>query len=343
MVIITKLNIHTSHYNYNIHIGNKLNLEEFFIDFKDKKMFIITDDNVFKLYEKYLNESFKSFNYKFIVVNEGEGSKSFETYNNVIDTLLEKEMKKDDLLIAFGGGVVGDLTGFIAGTIFRGVNFVNIPTSLLSMADSSIGGKTAIDTKYGKNLVGVFKQPLFVIIDTNYLRTLNNIEYTNGMAEIIKAGLILDKKLIDYLLSDNIDEQKMIIKALKVKKYVVEKDPFEENYRMVLNFGHTFGHAIEQYHNYEIKHGFCVGLGMDLAIRLGIKLEITDEKVLKVMKALYERHGLKEFQGDSNKYIDNIKYDKKNINNKIHFIIIKDIAEVKIITVNKEDLYDLSN
>lgn len=343
MVIITNLNIQTSYYNYNIYIGDKLNLEEFFLPYKEKKLYIITDDNVYSIYKDYLTLSFKNFNYEIIQVKEGEQSKSFENYTFITNLLLEKGMKKDDLLIAFGGGVVGDLTGFIAGTIFRGVKFVNIPTSLLSMADSSIGGKTGIDTTHGKNLVGVYKQPLFVIIDINYLKTLNSVEYANGMAEIIKAGLILDEKLINYLLTDDVDEIKMIVKALKVKKYVVEKDPYEESFRMVLNFGHTFGHAIEQYHNYDLKHGYCVGLGMDLAIKLGMKLNKTNIKDLDIIKRLYDKYNLQQFKGDSNKYIENIKYDKKNLQKGIHFIIIKDIAKVEIITINEEDLYDLSN
>lgn len=306
-------------------------------------MFFITDENVYTLYQEYLKERFKGFNYYIIKVEEGEKSKSFKTYEKVINILLKKEMKKTDLIVAFGGGVVGDLAGFVAGSIFRGVKFVNIPTTLLAMTDSSIGGKAAIDTIYGKNLVGVYKQPLFVIIDTNYLKTLPIIEYNNGMAEVIKAGLIRSKELIDYLLKDDVEDLKMILLALKVKKEIVIEDPFEENIRMLLNFGHTFGHSIEQYHNYELKHGFAVAKGMDLAITYGIKMKRTSKDVKETLKILYEKYNLKHFKGKSNKYLKNIKYDKKNKNEDLYFVIIENIAEAKIIKIKEEYLNDLSS
>lgn len=305
-------------------------------------MFFIVDENVFNLYEDYLKERFKNFTYHLIVVEAGEKSKSFITYKRIINELFQKEMKKTDLIIAFGGGVIGDLAGFIAGTIFRGVKFVNIPTTLLAMSDSSIGGKVGIDSKYGKNLIGVYKQPLFVIIDTFYLKTLQKQEYNNGMAEIIKAGLIKSKELIDYLLEKEIDDLKMILMALKVKKEIVEIDPYEENIRMLLNFGHTFGHAIEQYHNYEINHGYCVALGMDLAIRYGIQVKRTDKDILIVLKELYQKYNLKMFDGDSNVYLNNIKYDKKHKNKHLHFVILTKVGEAKIIKIKGEDLDGLS-
>lgn len=252
-------------------------------------------------------------------------------------------MKKSDLIVAFGGGVVGDLAGFIAGTIFRGVRFINIPTTLLAMSDSSVGGKTGIDSKYGKNLIGMYKQPSFVLIDLFYLKTLNEIEYNNGMAEIIKAGLIKSKKLIDYLLNEQIDNLEMIMMAINIKREIVLKDPYEKNIRMLLNFGHTFAHAIEQYHNYEIKHGFCVAQGMDLAIRYGIKIKETNENVKTVLEKLYSKYNLPMFNGSSNKYLKNLKYDKKNKDENLNFIILKDIGEAKIIKIKEEDLNDLSS
>lgn len=252
-------------------------------------------------------------------------------------------MKKTDVIIAFGGGVIGDLAGFVAATIFRGVKFVSIPTTLLAMSDSSIGGKTGIDSIYGKNLIGAFKEPEFVLIDTNYLKTLPIIEYTNGMAEIIKAGLIKDLKLIQYLLNNKVDELTMIFHAINVKKEIVEADPYEENIRMLLNFGHTFGHAIEQYHNYEIKHGFCVAEGMDLAVRYGIKIGKTPEDVKEVLEKLYEKYGLKMFNKNSNVYLKNIKYDKKNQNENLNFIVLTKVGEAKIIKIKEEDLNDLSS
>lgn len=340
---MTKLNISTSDYNYNIYLGNKLNIKELFLPYINQTLFIITDDNLNALYKEHLEKIFSRYNYQVVVVKAGEKSKSLEVYEEVVLKLLENKMTKKDLLVAFGGGVVGDLVGFIAGTIFRGVKFVNIPTSLLAMSDSSIGGKTGLDTHYGKNLIGLYKQPEFVIVDTFYLKTLNSIEYSNGMAEIIKAGLIADKDFIDYLLTDEVLNTEMILGALKVKKRIVEEDPYEENIRMLLNFGHTFGHAIEQYHNYELKHGHCVAFGMDLAIRYGIKNNLTNEKVIDALKVLYNKYNLKEFQGDSNVYLNNIKHDKKNYQDHLKFIILKNIGDAKIIEINEEDLNDLSS
>lgn len=343
VVIIKTLTVSLDNYNYNIYVGKNLFLEEFFLPYKDKKLFIITDSNVYKIYENFLKESFKNFSFKIITVKEGEQSKSFEVYNEVINKLLEAEMKKDDLIVSFGGGVVGDLAGFIAGTIFRGVKFVNIPTTLLSMSDSSIGGKTGIDTSHGKNLVGMYKQPLFVVVDISYLRTLKKEDYSSGMAEIIKAGLIADKGLIELLLSDFVAEEEIILKALNVKKEIVEKDPYENSLRMLLNFGHTFGHAIEQHYNYELKHGFCVGLGMDLAIRFGIEKGLTNKEVLKTLEILYDKYNLKMFEGNANKFVKYFKYDKKHRKNDLYFIILKDIGKAERIKVSKEALYDLWN
>lgn len=320
-----------------------MKIEEFFTDYQSETLFFIVDQNVFNLYENYLKERFENFNYHFIVVDAGEKSKSFSTYEKVINILLGKEMKKTDLIVAFGGGVVGDLAGFIAGSIYRGVRFVNIPTTLLSMTDSSIGGKTGIDSKYGKNLIGVYKQPLFVIIDIYYLRTLKKEEYNNGMAEVIKAGLIKSKELIDYLLKEKTDDFQMILMALKVKKEIVEIDPYEKNIRMLLNFGHTFGHAIEQYHNYEINHGYCVAQGMNLAIRYGIKIKETSKDVLPLLEKLYLKYNLKTFKGNSDLYLKNIKYDKKHKNEHLYFVLLKKVGEAKIIKIKEEDLNDLSS
>lgn len=324
-------------------MGNSLKIEEFFLNYKKNTLFIITDKNIYEIYENYLKERFKEFKFHLIVIEPGEQSKTFTVYEKTINELMKKEMKKTDLIIAFGGGVVGDLAGFIAGTIFRGVRFVNIPTTLLSMCDSSIGGKTGIDLTYGKNLLGVYKQPEFVLIDTRYLETLKREEYESAMAEVIKVGLIRSKELIDYLLEEKIDNLKMIQMAVKIKKEIVEEDPYEENKRMLLNFGHTFGHAIESYHNYEIKHGYSVAKGMDLAIKYGIKINKTNKEVEVVLNKLYKKFKLEKFTGDSNKYLSKIKYDKKNKDDDLNFVVIAELGRAKIIKIKEEDLNDLSS
>ncbi len=312
-------------------------------DYLSEKLYLITDENIYSLYSDYLTEQFQDFNCQIVVVKPGEQSKSFSVYQNIIEQLLKEKIRKNDLIVAFGGGVVGDLAGFIAATILRGVRLINIPTTLLAMADSSIGGKTGIDSIYGKNLIGSFKQPEVVIVDISLLQTLEEKEYNNGMSEIIKAGLIYDSTLVAELLKAEPNELQFITQAIEVKKQIVTKDPFEKGLRQILNFGHSFGHAIEQYNNYSLKHGYCVALGMDLAIKYGIKHNLTKKNVQEVFYKLLEKYQLPTFVGDSNLYLEQIKHDKKHIQESLNFIVVTEIGKASIIPLKKEDLYDLSN
>lgn len=328
-------------FKYNIVLGKNIVLKDILALFISRRLFIITDKNLIKYYETYLKDSLGDFDYSFVVIEPSEHSKSLNTYESVIDILLNQNISRSDVIVAFGGGVVGDLAGFVSATILRGVDLVQIPTSLLAMVDSSIGGKTGIDTPHGKNLVGAFKQPNLVITDTYFLQTLPKEEYVNGLGEVLKAGLIKDKSILDLLNSDNYDLEDMIFKAIMVKKEIVEIDPFEAHERMFLNFGHTFGHAIEQNHHFEIKHGFCVAQGMDLALRLGIRLGITDPELLKDYYQLSDKLGLPRFSGHTHDYIEQLKYDKKNKNGKVHFVLIEKLEKPVIYQVSKETLYDL--
>ena len=229
--------------NYNILIKDNL-ISDFDNQikkvYKNKNIFIITDQNVYDLYYKSIKKSLISFNVYFHVIKPGETSKSFEEYQNTISSLIKQGIKKDHLIIGLGGGVIGDLAGFVSGTIFRGVKFIQIPTSLLAMVDSSIGSKTGIDLSVGKNLVGVFKDPIAVLIDPLFLNTLPIDEYKNGFAEVIKMALIKDKQLFH----DVKDKEKLdvsdIVKAINIKRVIIKKDPYEKYERMLLNFGHTF-------------------------------------------------------------------------------------------------------
>lgn len=211
------------------------------------------------------------------------------------------------------------------------------------MADSSIGGKTGIDLKFGKNLVGVFKQPKCVIIDTEFISSLSEDEYNNGMAEIIKVGLLKDKKLVDLLLEKEVDINTALYKAINIKKEIVEKDPFEEYERMLLNFGHTFGHSIEQLHKYKIKHGYAISMGMDLAVRYGILNSWTDTLVLDKLYLLLDKYKLPKFSGLVSDYVKQIDYDKKSIDEQIYFIIVTDVGVSEIKKIKKESLYELAH
>ena len=256
-----------------------------------KKCVIVTDDIVAPLYADTLSASLESsgISCSVFVFPNGEHSKNLATLGNIFDFLCEKKLTRSDFLIALGGGVVGDITGFAAASYLRGIDFVQIPTTLLAQVDSSVGGKTAVDIPGGKNLVGAFKQPALVICDSDTLKTLPSPTLADGMAECIKYGMIKDSDLFEKIeahdLSD-IDEimDEMVWNCIDIKRQVVENDEFDRGERMLLNFGHTLGHAIEGWHNYtDYTHGMGVSAGMCIMSAKTAAQEITDrlEKCVK--------------------------------------------------------------
>lgn len=310
------------------------------VDFKDNKVFIITDENVYKLNQDNIEKAFQGFEIIKYVISPGEKSKSFEVYQNAINFLFENGIKRFHHLIALGGGVVGDLTGFIASTIYRGINYIQIPTTLLSQVDSSIGGKTGIDSIYGKNLIGSFYEPEKVLIDPNFLNTLSKREFSNGLSEMIKAGLIADKKLFELIESGVKVDEELIKRAILVKKRVVLKDPLDKGIRMILNFGHTFGHAIEYKHNFETyKHGEAIAYGMLIALKMGESLEMTQKDIYeRVLKIFLKYNLVKEPLLQKDDYIDYIKNDKKILSNGLNFIFIEKIGKAVIKNINIKDV-----
>ncbi len=239
---------------------------------KSRKAAIITDDIVNKLYsETVVNSLEKSgFECSVFVFPNGEQSKSLSVLGQIFHFLCDSNITRSDILIALGGGVVGDITGFAAACFLRGVDFVQIPTTLLAQVDSSVGGKTAVDIPDGKNLVGAFKQPALVICDSDTLKTLTPDILSCGMAEVIKYGMIRDEKLFELVENhnlENVDEimDEIVYTCIDIKRDVVENDEFDRGERMILNFGHTLGHAIEGWHNYtDYTHGMGVSVGMCL-------------------------------------------------------------------------------
>lgn len=292
-------------------------------------------------YKNHLKETLKEYTVDYIIIKPGETSKSEDNYLEIVNMLLKKRIARKDIIVAFGGGVVGDLSGFVAATILRGVPFINIPTSLLAMVDSSIGSKVGIDTVYGKNLIGAFKNPIEVIIDSSYLKTLPKEEYNNAMAEVIKYYLIDDVSLLEDIENNNLEN--IIKKSINSKKEIVTKDPFEKHERMHLNFGHTFAHAIERHSNYEITHGYAVAMGMEIAVRLGIYLKITNKEVLNKLHMLYRYYNLPLFNGNIQELVPYLSNDKKAVLDKINFVFIKDIGIPFIKQINKEVFYEISN
>lgn len=305
--------------------------------YHNHRLFVVTDQHLYDLYHDDLNRILDMYQVQYVIIEPGEKSKSLTTYQIVIDTLIEKGIRRSDMLVAFGGGVVGDLTGFVASTLYRGIPFIQIPTSLLAMVDSSIGGKVGIDLKQGKNLIGSFYNPRAVFIDPSLLDTLPNRDYVNGLAEMIKAGLIGDKHLYHALLENEKVTENEIAQAIFVKRELVLLDPYDKKERMLLNFGHTFGHAIEKKHHYEdYLHGEAVSYGMLIALEIGMTFGETKEDLYQEVRELLLKRGLvKEPLLRMEDYKDAILNDKKMLSDGLHFVIVEKpgIAKIKILRI----------
>ena len=331
------LNINIKEENYNIIINNEFfDMAKYIKEvYQNEKVFIITDENVKKYQlERVVDNLNKEFKVEVITIKAGEEYKSIDTYQYVTKELINKNIRRNELIIALGGGVIGDLSAFVASTIYRGVNFINIPTTLLSMVDSSIGGKTGIDYEGAKNVLGTFYQPKLVLICLDFLKTLPNEEFISGMGELIKHGMIGNKELLFDLKNDSKITEDIIYKSLSVKKKVVELDPFDQKERMFLNFGHTFGHVIELKYNY--KHGVAVAIGMLMALKLGIDLNISKYSDYDLLNDLLVKYNFQVNSYDYHVYLKNIKSDKKNLAGIINFILLEEI-EKPILYKIKED------
>ena len=321
--------------NYDIHItnNNHLLLIEKLRNYA--RVFIVTDAHVYTLHQDFFNDVFDMKKTVIHVIKPGETSKSLEVYQTICDNFLDHQIKRDDVIIAVGGGVVGDLAGFVAASLLRGVDFIQVPTTLLAMVDSSVGSKVGINTRQGKNLIGHFYDPSFVHIDVNFLNTLTKRERHNGYAEIIKASLIGDPELFNQLKNPKHPIEEVIMRALQVKIDIVKKDPFESHERMFLNFGHTLGHAIEKVMNYEtIKHGEAISHGMMYAIKKGIEYQITEHTLEREVENLLNQYELLNTQiGDIEMYEKQMQSDKKQRKDGLQFVLIQSIGTpiIKII------------
>ncbi len=335
-----KITVNLSSYKYDIIIEDYLlnNLNNYIKQvYKNKEIYILTDENVAKLYlDKVTKNLEKDFTVRNVIIQAGEKSKNLYTYANICEKLLDLQIRRNHLIIALGGGVIGDLAGFVAATLYRGINYINIPTTLLSQMDSSIGGKTGIDFANRKNIIGSFKQPQLVLIDPKTLDTLPHDEYSNGMAELIKHAVIGNPELFQVLKTGMKANENIIEESLKVKSNLVQLDEFDQNVRMKLNFGHTFGHILELKENY--KHGVAVGLGMLMAVRMGIDFGITDKNVLITLEQVMTKYGLPTTRFDYKKYLNEVVFDKKNLAGTVNFILVKQLGEAIIYPVKEEEI-----
>ncbi|MEW6509457.1 MAG: 3-dehydroquinate synthase [Bacteroidota bacterium] len=303
------------------------------------RVFIITDTRVARLYGRGLRRNLrtKGVDARLIAVAPGERSKNSSTVNRLHTRLLHGEIGRDSTIVALGGGVVGDLAGYVAATVLRGVRLIQVPTTLLAQVDSSVGGKVGIDHPAGKNLIGAFYQPTAVFIDPLLLRTLPEREFRNGMAEVVKIAAALDRHFFDFIAArmpaimrrEPEILNSVIARSVRLKGHVVERDEYEAGLRKTLNLGHTFGHALEASSGFRVKHGYAVAIGLAsesaLAVRMGILREAERVRLLSVLRAaglptrMPKRVVTKAF-------LDALAMDKKNVGGETRFVLLTRIG-----------------
>ncbi len=312
MILTTKTSV--SQYDIVIKRGVLSNLKEYLN--LDRKVLIVTDSGVPEIYAKTVAAQCKNgYIYTFV---QGEESKNFDTYQSILKQMVTNGFTRSDCVVAVGGGVVGDMAGFAAATFMRGVDFYNIPTTVLSQVDSSIGGKVAIDFCGVKNIVGAFYPPKAVIIDADTLNTLPKRQISNGLCEAIKMAATFDSEFFKHFITEDLDIDFVIEQSLRLKKAVVEEDEKEQGKRRVLNFGHTVGHAIESVNLGKLYHGECVGLGM---------LYCSSDDVKKQIKTALEKLGLPtECEINADEIINFISHDKKKSGDSISVIWVSEIG-----------------
>ena len=316
-----------------------------------RNLFIVIDKNVEKHFGNFIRSCFDNFEGKkfYYSLRAVEKSKSFEELKRIFSILLEQKFGRDTLIISIGGGVTGDLAGFAASTFMRGIQIVHIPTTLTACVDSSIGGKTAINFNYYKNIIGSFYHPQFVLCDTNFLQTLPKIEMISGLGEIIKYAFTttnefyndVDKNINSILTHDENVIEKVIMDSINYKVSVISQDEKEVSLRKVLNFGHTFAHAFERKLKNKIKHGEAVTAGVVCALYLSNKKKLLSKNLLEQYKTLPLKLKLiKSLKSvDVERIYTNMFADKKNRNSQINFILIRDIGEMVLdVHATKEEI-----
>ena len=303
----------------------------------DTKVAIVTNPTVSGFHLETLLEHITADELHVVTVPDGEEYKTLQTVESILEQLFEFKLDRKSTLIAFGGGVIGDMTGFTASLYQRGIDFIQIPTTLLSQVDASVGGKTGVNNKFGKNLIGAFYQPQAVYIDPTFLETLPSREFAAGVAEIIKMAMMFDCEYFEFLeeadLNDKDDLKEVIRRSVELKAKIVNQDEKETGIRAVLNYGHTFGHVIENETNYtRYLHGEAVAIGMVMANRLAVRLDLIslqeEERVIKLLQK-YKLPTSYEIE-DVDAFYEHFFLDKKSENNNIKFILPIGIGDFSI-------------
>jgi 3-dehydroquinate synthase len=355
-----KIRVELGERSYNITIGNGIlkdigrTIEKF--EFSNK-VALISNPTVYDLYGKTVSESLKASGYDLteVILPDGEEYKSLASTEKIYEALLKVKLDRKSALFALGGGVIGDITGFAASTYMRGIDFIQMPTTLLAQVDSSVGGKTGVNHPLGKNMIGAFWQPRLVWIDTATLKTLPRREFLSGFGEVIKYGVIWDEDFFAYLESNrdkilSLDNEALIHiirRSCEIKSEVVSKDERESGLRAVLNYGHTIGHAIETITGYkEYLHGEAVAMGMHLEAKLSNHFGLIKKKAVARIKALIDSYGLPSEMPDEiliNDLMEKMQIDKKTVGGKMHFVLPEKVGAVRIHSgITSEDMKKLT-
>ncbi|MGL4730997.1 MAG: 3-dehydroquinate synthase [Clostridium sp.] len=353
-----EVTVNSSKRSYKVYMDN--DLKKLYLAFKENKIkqgdkfIIVTDSKVYSIYERKIKDIMKNFHYNIFVMEEGEENKSYNTIEEIYSFLIENECDRNTVMIAFGGGIVGDITGYVAATYMRGLRYISIPTTLLSQVDSSVGGKVAYNFKNIKNVIGTFYDPVFVFISVGMLRTLDNKEFISGLCEVIKYGIINNENILNYIKLNikgilELENDKLIHivrECIKIKSDVVATDYKDTGYRNILNFGHTVAHGIEIDSKHRINHGLAVALGMLVAIKISESKLNLNHNIYDRLENLYKKIGIPtEYKVDNiDGFLYSINHDKKMENDKIRFTLLEDINKCIIkVDVDESEILDAIN
>lgn len=331
-------------YEILIEKGLRKKIKDLLLRKEDSRYIILTDDKVSRLHYRELADDLEKSGFDILKyqVREGEGSKSMESLKNLLEFMAENNINARDILIAFGGGVVGDLGGFAAGIYRRGIDYIQIPTSLLAQVDSSVGGKTAVNLDQGKNMVGIFKQPLAVYCDPDYLKTLDKDDFYCGLAEVIKYGILFDRELFDSLkngIDKDMDLDELIKKSISHKRDIVQEDELDKGKRQLLNLGHTVGHAVEILSDHTINHGQGVAIGTAIIARACESSGILEKnQSLEIQEAFKNNYLPIETSYTCKELMEVIKRDKKRRGSYINEILIDKIGQCHLKKFDFKDL-----
>ena len=326
-----------------------ITIDELKKEFFDRKVVVVTNPTVSGLHLEYLKEKISAKEFSVVIIPDGEQYKNMQTIEDILEHCFEQKLNRNSLLIAFGGGVIGDMTGFAASIYQRGIDFIQVPTTLLSQVDASVGGKTGVNNKFGKNLVGAFHQPIAVNIDPHFLTTLPKREFGAGVAEIVKMAVTFNKDFFSWLEENDLNDKEnikiAIAKSVETKAWVVSQDEKEKGLRAALNYGHTFGHVIENETNYDTYlHGEAVGIGMVMANELAKKIGyMSENEALRVEKLLKKYDIPTDYKiEDVEDFYEHFFLDKKSLDNRIKFIVPKGIGDCEITDkISKDDVIDV--